>query len=171
MPIEYSLMTFSIWFCDIVSFPTLLTCYEKWYKLTINLSKPYTYSDFFREKISLEYFSIFISIEFDEIIESSRIFPDFTDDVFSRDRTNFWELFIECTSEYYLHTAVSRALESRENLDFISGVSNDLSNIASSYLSIAHNRADSSAGVSSMVIFFFGMWSVALVINLLYPSS
>lgn len=164
MPIEDEFVTFSVGFCDIVPFPTLFAGYEKWYKLTVNLSKPYTYSDFLREKISLQYFPILIFIELDQIIESSRIFTDFPNNIFSPDRADFRELFIECSSEYYLHTATSRACESRESRDFTPDVSRDLSNTDSSYHSIAHNSADSSAGVSSIVIFSFGMWSVAGVI-------
>ncbi len=169
--IKYELVAFFICLCDIVSFSSFFSRDEKWNKLTMHLSEPNTDSDFFREEISFQYLPILIGIELYEIIESSHILPYFTDDIFSSDRANLREFFIECSSEYYLHTAISRACESRESRDFTPGASKDLSNTVSSYHSIAHRSADSRAGLSSMMIFFFGMWRVALVMTALYPSQ
>ncbi len=103
----------SRFFGDIVSIFWFFFRDKEWDHLSSIFTKPETYADFFREKVSLEHFSIGESIELDEVFESTLVFFRFFLDRRKIDRSDFLEIFSECFCDYELHKAVSRADERR----------------------------------------------------------
>ena len=127
-------MRLLIRFRDIVSFLGFFASDKKWDKLPVHFSKPDTDSHFFIQEISLENSSIIMLVEFNKIRESTSVFADFSQYFFMINRSDFVELFIECSCKNYFHIAISRAEESLERDFFTFSVRNNASNCSSSKL-------------------------------------